>query len=273
MARKNHWWNVTIYVTPNGFSTNNIPVDDGINSIEIEFNVKRKAVIITHSTRDEVKIDLHDGYTVADFYSRFMEELANFGLEPKFINKPIDLEIDKPFDQINEYFHYSWTHIEKFWQLMLWNNSVFQEFSGRFYGKSCPVHIYWHHLDLAVTRFSGKKLPPVDKSARILERDTYTHEQISFGFWAGDNNMQEPAYYSYTFPSPDGLDNEQLSPAQAWWQDANGSPMAMLRYEDVRQSDNPSETVLEFLESAYQAGAKLAGWNVEELTAPPLDQI
>ena len=85
--------------------------------------------------------------------------------------------------------------------------------------------------------------------------------------------MQEPAYYSYTYPSPDSLDNEKLSPPKAWWQDANGSPMAMLRYEDVRQAEDPGATVLEFLESAYQAGAKLAGWNIDELTAPPLEEI
>lgn len=272
-TRKNHWWNVTLYVTPNGFSTQNIPIDSGLNSLEIELDIKKKAIVITHSSRDEIQIDLHDGYTVADFYVRFMEELANFGLKPEFINKPIDLGIEKPFDQITEYHHYSWSHIEKFWQLMQWNNYVFQDFSGRFYGKTCPVHIYWHHLDLTVTRFSGKKLPPVDKSARILERDAYSHEQISFGFWAGDDTMPGPMYYSYTYPSPDSLDGQPLSPPQAWWQDSNGSPMALLRYEDVRNSEDPNATVLDFLESAYQAGAKLAGWKIEELRTPPLEEI
>jgi hypothetical protein len=272
-TRKNHWWNVTIYVTPNGFSTHNIPIDMGMNSIEIELDIKRKAIIITHSSKEEIKIALHQGYTVADFYVRLMGELANFGLKPKFINKPLDLGIEKPFDQITEYHHYSWPHIEKFWQIMLWNNYVFQDFSGRFYGKTCPVHIYWHHLDLTVTRFSGKKLPPVDKSARILERDTYSHEQISFGFWAGDDNMQEPMYYSYTYPSPDNLDSQLLAPSQAYWQDSNGSPMALMRYADVRNSENPNATVLEFLESAYLAGAKLAGWNIKELRTPSLDEI
>ena len=272
-TRKNHWWNVTIYVTPNGFSTQNIPIDEGLNSIEIALDIKRKAVVITHSSEKEILIDLHDGFTVADFYVRFMQQLASFGIKPEFINKPIDLGIEKPFDQITEYHHYSWPHIEKFWQIMSWNNFVFQDFSGRFYGKTCPVHIYWHHLDLTVTRFSGKKLPPVDKSARILERDTYSHEQISFGFWAGDDNMQEPMYYSYTYPSPESLDSQPLAPQQAWWQDSNGSPMALLRYEDVRNSENPAATVLDFLESAYQAGAKLAGWKIEELTTPPLNEI
>ena len=230
-------------------------------------------MVITHSDRGAVAIDLFEGLSVSGFYTRFMGILSDLGLQPGFIEKPFDMGIEKPFDQIDEYSSYDWDYIKRFWRLMMWNNSVFQEFSGRFYGKTCPVHLYWHHMDLAVTRFSGKKLPPMDRSARISDKDAYSHEQISFGFWVGDNEVQEPMYYSYTYPSPDGIDHRQLSPPQAFWQDANGSPMALLRYEDVRNSDDPRASVLDFLESAYQAGATLAGWDLEDLRTPPLDQI
>lgn len=37
-------------------------------------------------------------------------------------------------------------------------------------------------------------------------------------------------------------------------------------YDDVRSTENPRETVLEFLESAYQVEAKRAGWKIDELT-------
>ena len=40
--------------------------------------------------------------------------------------------------------------------------------------------------------------------------------------------------------------------------------MALLMYEDVRTSNSPRETVLDFMESAYQAGAKTAGWDMED---------
>ena len=272
-ARKNHWWFITIYVSPRGFSTFTIPVDDGVNSLEIELDVVRKAVVITHSTKGVVEISLQSGLSIADFYKRYISVLNQMGLTPKFIAQPFDMGIDIPFDQLEEYSSYDWESIHKFWQLMQWNNSIFNEFSGRFYGKTCPVHIYWHHMDLAVTRFSGKKLPPMDKSARISDRDAYSHEQISFGFWIGDDNVPEPAYYSYTYPSPKGIDDYPLSPPQAQWIDSNGSPMAFLRYEDVRSSPDPRQAVLDFLESAYQAGANLAGWPVDELTTPSLKDI
>ena len=42
----------------------------------------------------------------------------------------------------------------------------------------------------------------------------------------------------------------------------------MLTYADARASDDPRATVLDFYESAYQAGARLAGWDVQGLASP-----
>jgi hypothetical protein len=271
--RKNHWWYITLYVTSRGFGTHSIPSESGLDSFEIEFNVLRRAVILTRSEGEEIEISLAKNPSIADFYKQFREALESWGYKPGFIPKPFDLGIEKGFGEIDEYHHYDWKYIEQFAQVMRWNSDVFQEFSGRFYGKTCPVHIYWHHLDLTVTRFSGKRLPPMDESARVLEKESYSHEQISFGFWAGDDNMPEPMYYAYTFPSPAELDKEIILPIQAKWVDSNGSPMALLRYQDVISSDDPRKRVLEFLESTYQAGADKAGWDIEKLTVPPLDEI
>lgn len=272
-SRKNHWWYITIYVSSKGFSTFTIPVNEGACSLEIEFDILKKAVVITHSEKGSIQIDLESGLSIAKFYKLFMAEISQLGLSPKFVEKPFDMGIDKPFDQLEAYNSFNWETIHKFWQVMQWNNSIFKEFSGRFYGKTCPVQIYWHHMDLAVTRFSGKILAPMDKSARISDREAYSHEQISFGFWVGDDKVQEPAYYAYTYPAPDKIDQQPLSPSAASWIDSNGSPMAFLRYEDVVSSPEPREAVLAFLESAYQAGAHLARWNIGELTTPPLKDV
>jgi hypothetical protein len=36
-------------------------------------------------------------------------------------------------------------------------------------------------------------------------------------------------------------------------------------YDDVRQVASPGTTLLEFMQSAYEAGARSAGWDVEDL--------
>ncbi|MGB5430094.1 DUF5996 family protein, partial [Eudoraea sp.] len=53
-TRKNHWWYITLYVTPRGFGTYSIPINDGLDSFEMEFNIKRKAVIISQSSAEEI---------------------------------------------------------------------------------------------------------------------------------------------------------------------------------------------------------------------------
>jgi hypothetical protein len=119
------------------------------------------------------------------------------------------------------------------------------------------VHLFWHSLDLAVSRFSGRPGPPLD--ADRVTREAYSQEVIAFGFWAGDDNVGDAAYYSYTAPEPDGLRDQPLS-AGEWIASGSGS-MAILPYETVRTASDPRQGLLAFCQSAYEAGARLAGWD------------
>jgi hypothetical protein len=100
----------------------------------------------------------------------------------------------------------------------------------------------------------------VSPDADPVTREAYSHEVISAGFWPGDDNIAEPTFYCYVHPEPKGLAGRPLLPATAWWQEQNGAHMALYRYDDFRKSDDPREDLLAFLQSAYEAGAVLAGW-------------
>jgi hypothetical protein len=162
-----------------------------------------------------------------------------------------------PFPEDQE--HASWDRdaIGRFGQILDWSDSVFEEFSGWFNGKTSPVHLFWHSLDLAVTRFSGRAAPPLD--ADPVTREAYAQEVISFGFWAGDDERTDAAYYSYTAPEPAGLRDQPLTDGA--WIEAGAGSLAVLPYETVRSAPDPRTTVLAFCQSAYEAGARLAGWD------------
>jgi hypothetical protein len=91
---------------------------------------------------------------------------------------------------------------------------------------------------------------------------------ISFGFWFGDDTFAEPAFYSYTAPEPAGLAEAPLSPASAQWVAGGDSHLAVLRYDAARAEADPRAAVLAFYESAYQAGAGRAGWDIAALACP-----
>ncbi|WP_327588687.1 DUF5996 family protein [Nonomuraea sp. NBC_00507] len=144
---------------------------------------------------------------------------------------------------------------------------LLDRFAADFSGKTSPVHHFWHTFDIAVTRFTGRAVrvsPEVDP----VSREAYSCEVISSGFWFGDRERPWPAFYSYTAPEPEGLEREPLRPEQAEWIASHGSHLAVLRYDDVRAMGDPVTGVLEFLDSAYQAGARLTGLDVEALACP-----
>lgn len=271
--RKNHWWYITLYVNEKGFTTGPIAINHGFESFSICMNVIEHKMEVTNSTGDLRSFRLEKNLSVADFYNYLCSILKELDIQADINARPYELNIDKRFSEIEEYKHYSKKYAMTFWKTFLWVNSVFKEFSGRFYGKTCPVHLYWHSLDLAVTRFSGIKAEPLPAEASISNKDAYSHECISFGFWAGDDNMPEPAFYSYTYPSPEGLEKKELLPGDAQWQINNESPMAILTYADLLKHDHPRKALLDFLESAYQAGASLSGWDIEHFKVPGLKEL
>lgn len=274
MPRKNHWWNITLFVNSKGITTQTIA--NGSDSFEIQFNFTNHTLEVFSSTGQNGAFELHDGLTVADFYNKLLETLTRLHIDIKLVDHPYSLPDENPmttpFNQISEYHSYDKEYISRYWKIMNWANNVFTNFSGRYYGKTCPVHIYWHHMDLTVTRFSGKKLP-LPEGMSIPNKDAYSHEVISFGFWVGDDKVPAPAFYSYTYPAPEGLQNTPLEPATASWQMSNGSPMALLMYDDIRNEAAPERLLLDFLESTYAAGAKLAGWKTDELKVPALADL
>jgi Family of unknown function (DUF5996) len=72
-----------------------------------------------------------------------------------------------------------------------------------------------------VTRFSGREAP-VAPAADAVTREAYSHELISFGFWAGDRDVREAAFYSYTAPNP------KTSPAGPYSRPRHsGSPLGL----------------------------------------------
>jgi len=262
-AFRNHWWHVTLYVTPRGLTTGPIPYSKG--TFEISFNLLENRLVVTTSEGELFGFAI-DNLPVAEFYSRLMGGLDSLEIDVSINTEPFDL--DDEHTLASDTYHRSWNRsdVQRYHRMLTWTDQVFKEFAGRFNGKQSPVQLFWHGLDLAVTRFSGRRAPERPDADKVT-REAYSHEVISCGFWPGDKNVREPAFYSYTAPEPEGLTEQPLRPNAAYWTPEGG--MALLRYEEVRKSDSPKATLLEFMESTYQAGAKTADWDIEDFRARP----
>ncbi len=276
-APRNHWWHVPLYVDVRGLTTRRMHASNG-QSFEIDFDfIDHRLVVRTNGGAVE-SFELVNGLSVAEFDEKVHGTLTALGIDVPIRETPYGIAITTPFAEDRGHATYDPVAVERFWRILDWSDGVLEEFSGWFCGKTSPVHLFWHSLDLAVSRFGGKRAP-VSPNADPVTREAYSHEVISFGFWPGDQTVREASFYSYTAPEPPGLRREPLSPKAAKWADQGSGSLARLSLEDVRNAKDPRATLLGFLESAYEAGAQAAGWNRAEFASawcpspPELSQL
>jgi hypothetical protein len=230
-------------------------------TFQIDFDFVDHALVVRSADGRTESFGLLDGLAVAEFDERLHRALASLGADVTILEQPYGVPMTTPFPEDHEHAAWDRDHVERFWRVLNWTDAVLEEFSGWFKGKTSPVHLFWHGLDLAVTRFSGRDAPPADTDA--VTREAYSSEVISFGFWAGDDNSPNPAFYSYTAPEPPGLRDEAV--IGGTWVDAGSGSLVILPYDVVRTAGDPRAVLLAFLQSAYEAGARTAGWDAAGL--------
>ena len=258
----NHWWHVTLYPSPRGLTTGRIPY--GGRGFEILFDMHDHDLRVS---ADDGRVERFSvpGLSVADFYRETIAALARLDIVVPIVPVPYENASKIPFADDHVHKTYDAAVVHRFWQILTQVASVFEVFRGRFAGKQTPAHLFWHSFDLAVTRFSGRAAPPLE-GGTASDREAYSHEVVSVGFWSGDDSVQEPAFYAYAYPEPAGLADTALRPAAAGWADRGGTALALYRYDDMRRSADPAAALLDFLQSAYDAGAGRAGWPIADLT-------
>src|SRR5215467_5769836 len=82
----NHWWNVTLYVTPRGLTTTAMPYRDG-RTFVIDFDFIDHALHVGDCDARKCIIPL-EPMSVATFYSKLMRELAEMGFSIRINTKP-----------------------------------------------------------------------------------------------------------------------------------------------------------------------------------------
>jgi hypothetical protein len=258
MAREplvNHWWNVTLYVTPLGLTTSSVPYGNQTFEIEFDFVSHRLRIVTSHGR--ECIMCLY-ARSVADFFSEYMSALRSLGIEIHVNPIPAEFDDTTPYDQDQHHASYDKQYVERLRRVLIQSDRVFKKFRTRFLGKCSPVHFFWGSFDLAVTRFSGRRAPG-QPNADSMTREGYSHEVISCGFWPGDRKFKNPAFYAYTAPSPPSLADERIRPPGAYWDTQLGE--FIFKYDDVRAAASPETAILDFCQSTYEAGANLAKWD------------
>ena len=252
---QNHWWNVPLYVTARGLGTSAMAYGDDV--LDIEFDFLKHELHFRLGSGKALAVPLW-AQSVADFYKEYQGCLASLGVEVKINPMPVEVANPIRFDLDTEHKSYDPEYAHRFWQVLVHAEKVFRGFGTGFLGKVSPVHFFWGSFDLAVTRFSGRPAPP-RPGADSIQREAYSHEVISAGFWPGNGGYGAAAFYCYAAPVPEGLAEATIRPAAAGWDKALGE--FIFKYDAVLEQAHPEAAVMEFVESAYAAAADAAKWD------------
>lgn len=267
MPWQNHSWHTTLYVTPQGFSTHGIPYEGRVFQIDLDFQKHQLNVSCSNAGSLSMKLE---PMTVADFHERLFHMLNRLGIHVKIHGSPNEMEPAIPFKENTQNKSYDPEAAKALWQAMLKSNEVFNKFRSEFIGKCSPVHLFWGAFDLAVTRFSGKDAPlhpggmpnmPLD-----VMQEAYSKEVSSAGFWPGSKDAPAPMFYAYAYPSDPSFGKQEVRPKEAFWSDDMGE--YFLKYDDVRQAEDPEAALYEFLETTYVAAAQTSNWDRASLERP-----
>ncbi|MFJ4651792.1 DUF5996 family protein [Nocardia sp. NPDC088792] len=266
--RRNHWWHMTYRLTARGWTT--LPLgtatDGPVFTCAFDFFDHVLRLSTDRGVQDEIPLQ---GQSVATFYTEAMRGLRDLGVDVTLPHPtPFDLpDHGRPFDRDYDHHTYDVAAVHRAFRIQSQVGRILEEFSAGYSGKISSVQLFWHTFDLAVQRFSDRKID-MPGSVDLVTREAYSREVISAGFWFGDDRIPEPTFYSYTAPEPAGLNSEPLRPPAAHWVPSGSGHNAYLAYDTARDSADPVATTLDFFHSAYAAGARLAGWDAPALACP-----
>ncbi|MFD5111837.1 DUF5996 family protein [Streptomyces sp. NPDC058391] len=262
----NHWWQVTLYVSPRGLTTSTIPYDAG--AFDMEFDFIDHTLRLRTSEGGARSIGL-ESMPVADFHARVLRALDELDVPTTIQGHPNEVEPAIPFAEDFQHHTYDPHAAHLFWRQLLHANRALGEFRSYFVGKVSPVHLFWGAMDLACTRFSGRGSPRHPGGAPncgdwVME-EGYSRELSSCGFWPGGGD--EGAFYAYAYPEPDGFADSPVTPSEAFYSQENGQ--FLLPYEAVRTAADPDRTLSGFLHTTYEAAAVRGGWDRTSLEEDP----
>lgn len=254
---QNHWWNGALYVDTRGLTTSAVPYKGEAFDIRFDFAEHRLEIRTSYGGSKSLSLEPK---SVAAFYQELMSGLHAIGIDVEIDTKPQEVPDPVPFDQDETHGSYDPDYANRFWRILLSTSLVFEEFRAGFLGKASPVHFFWGSFDLAYTRFSGRVAPP---RKGIITSEAYSHECASVGWWPGGGDVKGPAFYAYTAPEPAGYGRKAIKPGGARYDGRLHE--FILMYEEARRAESPRDEILQFAQSAYEAGADLAQWDRKSL--------
>lgn len=249
------WAEVPLWLNGRGLTTGPIPYAGGAYEVTADFISHQVGCVTSWAFSGHFQLG---PMPVAEFATSLFDLLRKADVNASINLKPQEVPHTISFDQDKQPRPYEPALVNAWWRILLSTQRVMQVYHGRFNGKTQPIGLMWGTLDIRDARYNGKPASAGAK-ADYIRRNAMNEELVEVGWWSGNAAYPKPAFYSFTYPQPVGIEDAKISPPGSRWDSAMGE--FLLDYDDLRNSKDPDGDLLSFFESTYKAGAERAGWD------------
>src|SRR5213593_1089438 len=111
----NHWWNVTLYVTPRGLTTSTMFYNDRFFQIDFDFIAH---LLLIEMNDGSIKTITLRPRSVAEFYQEMMDALGSLGIHVTIWTTPVEVPDRTPFEMDQKHAAYDPEYAQRVWRIM-----------------------------------------------------------------------------------------------------------------------------------------------------------
>ena len=240
-----------------GWETALLPAPDGSGAVTVALDLTEHIARVEHSGGRRLDVPLTPDRSAAEVTKGVLAAVNDLAGEVTINPTPQEVPWSVPLDQDEEHAHYNRAHVDAYFDAATRAALVLAEFRAPYRGRSTPVNAWWGSFDLAVNLFSGQAATP--PSEEFIMRNAMDAQEVSVGWWPGDPNHNQAAFFAYAYPAPGGFAEANIPVAGARWDPGLG--LYVLDWEDVLASSDPHALALEFSRSVFRHACEVCEWD------------
>jgi hypothetical protein len=254
-----------------GWETLPLPAPDGSGSLVVALDLQAHAAVAEHSGGSSARVPLAPDRAVGEVTRELLAEIRTLAGEVRIDPTPQEVTWSVALDEDEEHVRYDPSQVAAYFAAATQAALVLAAFRAPYRGRATPVNAWWGSFDLAVNLFSGQPAEP--PSNDFIMRNAMDAQEVAIGWWPGDARYEQPAFYAYAHPAPEGFAEATLSPSPARWDGELGE--YVLDWEDVCAAPDPHAFALQFARSAFAHACVVCEWDPAlrasaEGTPPPV---
>lgn len=203
-------------------------------------------------------IKLTDGKAISDYYKEIIQTTKKVGLDITIQTKPQEMAHTTPFEEDKDHHHYSESVASQILNWFQFARDAEQQFIAPFRQRKVYPGLFRGTFDVSCIIIYNE-LEDFPDDGKVIERAAFDEHMIEFGFWLGDDTIENPCFFTLPYPFVDGVELEvdDTFPTGSYF----NSKMAEYLYEiksEVSQADT-NETI-RFLEASCKKALEYLKW-------------